>query len=159
MKRAIVVQADYRLMSALVDRNTAQLLKVGDEVRVTQNLELEGMGTLPGGERAKVVSVDSGASGYVEIEFDRIIPALHEWRNVLLLAPFDTAEMIDGLALVSCVEAKELTPPVIHKTPHHPRLAMAASIVAAFVLGWFFDPPSMAHAQQVVHVMLDNFYY
>lgn len=147
MKRAIVVQADYRLMSALVDIETAQTLKEGERIKVAQDLELEGL-TLPRGEFGRVVKVDGGPCGFVEIEFDNPIPALHEWRNVLLLVPFDTDDLISGLALETCFEAKEIAPQrAVVRSPAGRALRLAAAVVIAFMVGWCVELPAfMAHA-------------
>lgn len=149
MKRAVVVASDYRLMSALVGNETARTLSVGDRVEVQRDLELDD-GALPSGERGSVVSVDAGehGHGYVEILFDRPIPALHEWRNVLLLVPFDTPDWIDGLSLASCFEAKEIKIPPRVVQPRPKRRALAAAIVLVFLTGWLLDPPKT----MVLHV-------
>lgn len=106
MKRAIVIQADYRFMSAVVDKRTAQALREGDRIRVTQALDLDYHGSIPAGETGTIRYVDD-AQGSIEIELDRVHEALHEWRNCLILVPFDTDDWITGLELVSCVPSKE----------------------------------------------------
>jgi hypothetical protein len=129
--RAIVVTADFRLMSALVGMGTASKLKRGDRLTVTSDLDLDEFGTLPKGESGTVDYVDSDC-GYVEVVFDRPIPALHEWRNVLLLVPFDTPDLIDGFAVETCMEVKEFDT----RPTHVPRAALAtAASVMAFVYG------------------------
>lgn len=104
-KRAIVVAADYRLMSALVGQQTASALKRGDRVTVVRDLQVDD-GAVAAGETACVGMVDE-SGGYVELVFDNPVPALYAWRNVLILAPFDTPDWIDGLALETCLESKE----------------------------------------------------
>jgi hypothetical protein len=129
--RAIVVTADFRLMSALVGMGTASRLKKGDRLTVTSDLDLDYYGTLPRGESGTVDYVDSDC-GYVEVVFDRAIPALHEWRNVLLLVPFDTPDFIAGFAVETCMEVKELDT----RSASLPRAALAtAASVLAFVYG------------------------
>lgn len=107
MRRAIVVSADYRFMSALVDKRTASELKIGDRVRAARALDVGHFGRVPAGETATIVGLDV-ESGYVDIQFDRQLDELYEWRNCLLLVPFDTADWIEGLELVSCLEAKQM---------------------------------------------------
>lgn len=118
MKRAIVVNADYRFMSALVDRDTARLLKEGDRIRARKALDLDYYGKLQPGETGKVVYVDV-TTGLVEIMFDNYLEQLHHWRNCILLVPFDTPNWIDGLELVSVWEQKEIAP-VLFRTKEQP---------------------------------------
>lgn len=107
MRRAIVVQGDYRFSSMMVGRDTAQALHEGDRVKVTHDLNLDHMGVIKAGETATIVFTDVD-TGIVEMEFDRVLDSLHEWRNCLLLVPFDTDDFLQGLALESVLEAKEL---------------------------------------------------
>jgi hypothetical protein len=107
MRRAIVVSADYRFMSALVDKRTASELKIGDRVRASRALDVGDYGKVPAGEMATIVGLDIDG-GYVDIQFDRQMDQLYEWRNCMLLVPFDTADWIEGLELVSCLDAKQI---------------------------------------------------
>lgn len=156
MKRAIVVASDHRFMSAIVGKETASALKVGDRVTATRDIDIDGCGgVLPTGEQGNIVSIDE-TQGYVEVLFDNPIEALHEWRNILLLVPFDTPDYIDGLALETCLEAKEIDPP---RRAHRSRPALcylvAAAILVAFLAGWFLDPPRGAMAEVVTVLHLD----
>jgi hypothetical protein len=107
MKRAITVNADYRFMSALVDKDTASALRVGDQVQAHKALDVDYLGAVPAGEKATVTYV-CPESGLVEITFDTVLEQLHDWHNILLLMPYDTDTWIAGLELVSCWEAKEI---------------------------------------------------
>lgn len=100
MKRAIAIAADYRFMSAVVGKDTASVIRAGDRVKVAQPIDVDGDGSIiPRGESGTVLYVDQSEMGYVEIIFDRAIAALCDWRNILLLVPFETPDYIQGLAL------------------------------------------------------------
>lgn len=107
MRRAIVVQGDHRFMSALVGKETAEVLREGHKIKVTRDLNLDHYGVVLAGETATIVFTHRD-TGHIEIEFDRVLPNLHDWRNCLILAPFDSDDLISGLELVSVLEAKEL---------------------------------------------------
>lgn len=135
MRRAIVVNSEYRFVSALVGKDTAETFRVGDTVRVDRALHIEHMGKVAAGETAKVVFTDS-TSGAVEIAFDRVVPALHAWQNTLLLIPYTTEEFLSVLSLVSAGRCS----PSDKRAVLGP-LAAAAAVVTAFVLGWAVSVP------------------
>lgn len=100
MRRAIVVQADYRFLSALVPKESAATLYTGTRVKVVRDLELSPYGVVRKGETATVSYIDP-LTGIVELLFDRVLANLYHWQNCLILAPYDSDDLIGGLALES----------------------------------------------------------
>lgn len=107
MRRAIVIDGDYRFMSAVVGKHTASQLQVGDRVKCSKNLDIDAYGMIMEGATARVVFIDLKQE-LVQIEFDQPQDSLDQWRNCLLLAPFDTDDWISGLELVSVLPAKDI---------------------------------------------------
>jgi len=97
MKRAIVVNADGRFVSAIIPKGMATAIRAGDRVRVMETLDLRPYATVAPGNEATVVLVDF-ETGNIELVLDVHHDGLREWRNCILLAPYDTDDLLCGLA-------------------------------------------------------------
>jgi hypothetical protein len=148
-KRAIVVNADHKFASTIVDKRTAGQLKTGDRVRVCEALEVDFYGDVRAGEYGTVVFVDHD-EGLVEIEFDNVIESLRQWRNCLMLMAFDTPDWIGGFELVTAYEAKELglASPVTTKTAAVTRRVLQSLSLAPLLgAGWVGPALAFVHAE------------
>lgn len=94
-------------MSAFVDKATVPALQPGLRVRVSRDLDVTPYGRVRAGEHATVTYADH-ETGEVELVLDVVHDNLRDWRNCLILMPFDTDEWLEGLELVSVLEAKEM---------------------------------------------------
>jgi hypothetical protein len=96
MKRAIVANADGRFISAIVPKATAPSIYTGTRVRVLKELKLEPFATIAPGVEGTVTFVDI-EQGYVEVTLDHNVEGLHHWRNCIMLTPFETDDLLEGL--------------------------------------------------------------
>jgi len=108
MKRAIIINADGQFISAVVPKATAPALHVGDRIRVLEKLDLRPYATVAPGNEATVSYVNYD-TGVVELELETYHDGLREWRNCILLTPFETDDLLNGLMLcnteVGCTAA------------------------------------------------------
>jgi hypothetical protein len=96
MKRAIVANADGRFISALVPKASAPSIYTGTRVRVLKELHLEPHAVIAAGVEGTVTFVDL-EQGYIEVTLDHVVEGLYHWRNCLLLTPFETDDLLEGL--------------------------------------------------------------
>lgn len=95
MKRAFTLM-DGHLVSALVPRNTPEVLFVGDRITFTLALDMHSYAQIEAGETGTIDFIDA-TTGCAEVAMDLLHRGLHMWHNHLWLEPFETDDILSGV--------------------------------------------------------------
>lgn len=99
MKRAFVL-TDGRLTSSLVPIQERSPLSLGDRIRATRILDIGPGAQLSAGARGTVDFLDA-LTGGAEVLMDTRYRGLDAWDNHILLEPFGTDDILDGLTVTA----------------------------------------------------------
>lgn len=105
MKRAFVLVEGWHLASAMVPKETADILRVGDKVMASQPIDYGFEAAIKRGELGVVDHIYPDTGG-VEILLERSYQGLSEWRNHILIEPFTTEDILGNIVVccMLCVE-------------------------------------------------------
>lgn len=98
MKRAFVISLEGHITSSLVPMNTEEPFHLGERITVTRLLNIAPDIQIKPGENGTIDYIDI-LTGALEIRLDIVHRGLAPWDNHLLLVPYETEDIIDG---VSC---------------------------------------------------------
>ena len=129
MRPTFVLNDDYHAVSALRPREAAHAIKPAAAVTFGRAYAAPG-GVVPKGSRGTVEYVDE-REGTVWIRVAGAPEALKTWDNMVVLSPFETDELAECLVFAPA----SLT---------WRRVAIAACVPAAFILGVLLDCPATA---------------
>jgi hypothetical protein len=122
MKPTFTLDHNHQAQSAIQSKQLANVITVGTPVITTAPYETE-LGVLPAGAKGFVKYCDE-TTGEVGILMEGMEPALLHWKNMLVLMPFDTDDLLAVLSFgrpKGAVERRLLT-----------YAGIAASYIAAF---------------------------
>ena len=125
MRPTFVLNADGHAVSALRPRECAHTIKPGAPVTFIQPYATPS-GTVAAGSRGTVEYVDE-REGTVWVRVDYASEALKHWDDMVVLSPFETEDLAECLTF-------SRQPLLTWR-----RVAIAASVPAAFILGAMFN--------------------
>lgn len=137
MKPAFLLDENGGLISALVPANSPQVIKNGMHVKLSAPLDLQPYGVVSAGAKGWVETVNAD-DGTVEVLMEGLEPALHEWRNILVLRPFQTDDAIMDITVSRYKRPKKPHNAISWRT-YVP--GVAVSFIGWLVWDFFFQPP------------------
>jgi hypothetical protein len=99
LKRAFILRDARHLASALVPKETPNVVTLGSRIILSRPVDLGYAAQLASGERGTVDYIDE-VSGTIEVLMDRTHRGLHAWFNHIWLEPFCTEDVISAVELL-----------------------------------------------------------